>query len=490
MKPPNIHEDVLRHLWSGQYLDSRRLRTVDGQRLVVIEPGVLNRDSGPDFRDGLVSIGGRLYRGDIEFHRSSSDWRAHSHHTDPKYNSVVLHVVFRSSTPEPPTVSSSGRKVPTLVIEPCLVSPLEKILEHAIRDEHLSRVPRLACAGRLGKVDPNEILETVREQALDRMKAKVVVMASRLLEIVEERDRETDDEGEPPPRGFSNIEGWEQLLYEGIMDGLGYSKNRAQFVRLAQAMTVRRARLLSIKNELSVVELEALLFHESGLKLEEHPAKDQDSIIHLHQLRRSRQEILRVSPSAGATPPVLSHADWVFSPTRPSNFPTIRIAAAAELLGRIAYRRFFHAVAGVTLDETLSPAEGLNRLRLLFTIDEDPFWSFHYSFAETSPRAHALLGETRIYEIVINTVLPISSLYATVAGKSVLHERAVHIAAEIPPVEDNMITRRLKKQLLGESKPLASAFEQQGLLQLYEHSCAPGRCRECRIGILSGVAAR
>jgi Protein of unknown function (DUF2851) len=503
MKLFNVHEDILRHLWSGQYLDAHRLTTLDGRHLVVLEPGVLNRNSGPDFRDGLIALDGKVFRGDIEFHRTPADWKAHSHHNDEKYNSVILHVVYRSSAPDAVTVSASGRSIPILSIERFLSSPLEKILEHAIRDEHLSRAAPLRCAGRILNVDPDSLQHWVRGLSLDRMKAKAVSLLVRLVEITDERRRDPSAEGERNSlRDYSKgsgqdlagagmgkkelqgIEGWQQLLYEGIMDGLGYSKNRIPFVTLAQRVSVPHVKQLSGPQELSVMEIEAVMFHISGLRFDVQLIKDQDAKVHLHQLHAAWRCLCeRVGKAAAPPDGSLRATDWVFSPTRPSNFPTARIAVASELLGRIVYRRLLPALIQVIEDELISASEALQQFLTLLDVDGDPFWSFHYSFAESSPREHSLLGETRKREIMINTILPLCSLYALIFEKDRIHERAVRIADEIPSVEDNFIIRKMKKQLLGENFRIHFAFQQQGLIQLYEQYCSKERCGECKIAM-------
>jgi len=502
MKLFDVHEDILRHLWSGQYLDAHRLVTQDGRHLVVLEPGVLNRDSGPDFRDGCISLDGKIFRGDIEFHRTVADWKLHSHHLDERYNSVILHVVCRSIPSDAVTVSASGRSIPILSIEQFLSSPLEKIVEHAMRDEHTSRTAPLPCAERKTRIDFKFQQEWVNHLALDRMKAKAVTLFARLAEIAEERKRDQAIEGKEnaavdfpdksnedyPERGSEKagldvMEGWQQVLYEGIMDGLGYSKNRIPFVTLAQRASVSYIRRLSVQQELSIMELEAVLFHVSGLRFDLQLMKDQDAKIHLHQLHAAWRSVCGRADRAVVQPDgCLRAADWVFSPTRPSNFPTARIAVASELLGRIVYRGFLTSVVHIVADEKESAKETLNRLLTLLNLDVDPFWSFHYSFAESSPREHLLLGETRRYEIIINTILPLCSLYALILEQERIHERAVRIAMEIPPIEDNFIIRKMKKHLLN-GIPIHSAYQQQGLIQLYERYCSGSKCDECKMVI-------
>ena len=474
----DVHEDILRHLWSGQYLDAHRLVTLDGRHLIVIEPGVLNRESGPDFRDGCISLDGKIFRGDIEFHRTAADWKLHGHHTDEKYNPVVLHVVYCSGGSDADTISASGRVIPTLAIEPFLSSPLEKILEHAVRDEHISSTAPLRCTERNAKVDAEDLQRWIHDLSLDRMKAKAVSMLTRLVEFTEEREREIGAE----PMGLRNGEGWQQLLYEGLMDGLGYSKNRIPFVTLAQRVSISYIKKISLPQNLSIMDIEAVLFHFSGLRFDVQVVKDQDAKVHLHQLHSAWRALCgRAGNAVIIQDGSLRATDWVFSPTRPSNFPTARIAAASELLGRIAYRGLLTLLIHAVGDELESPGGALKQLLALLDIDEDPFWSIHYSFAESSPRGHSLLGEARKYEMIINTILPLCSLYALVMEKERIHDRAVRIAAEIPPAEDNFIIRKMKKHLIKERFQIHTALQQQGAIQLYERYCSGNRCDECKV---------
>jgi len=63
---------------------SGKLYTTDGKKVVVIEPGVVNRDSGPDFKDAMILINGVALSGDVEIHLDSKSWYSHSHHPNPE----------------------------------------------------------------------------------------------------------------------------------------------------------------------------------------------------------------------------------------------------------------------------------------------------------------------------------------------------------------------------------------------------------------------
>jgi hypothetical protein len=118
----------------------------------------------------------------------------------------------------------------------------------------------------------------------------------------------------------------------------------------------------------------------------------------------------------------------------------------------------------------------------VLAIGEDSFWSFHYSFAESSPRRHSLLGDARTYDIVVNTILPLCSVYAFIFKWENMNEYILKIAGAIPLLENNFITRRMEKQLLKGRLQLCSAFQQQGMIQLYKRYCSADRCGECEVG--------
>jgi len=68
---------------------------------------------GPDVRDAVLCFSQQKKQraGDVEFHVRASDWFAHRHHLDARYNSVLLHVVFICDNASP-ALREDGTSIP------------------------------------------------------------------------------------------------------------------------------------------------------------------------------------------------------------------------------------------------------------------------------------------------------------------------------------------------------------------------------------------
>ena len=86
-------EAFLQWIWQNVLFDINSLRTTDGKKLRVIDPGTQNATDGPDFNHAAIEIEGITWHGDVELHIENSGWKSHRHHLDANYNTVVLHVV-------------------------------------------------------------------------------------------------------------------------------------------------------------------------------------------------------------------------------------------------------------------------------------------------------------------------------------------------------------------------------------------------------------
>ena len=89
-----MKEAFLYHVWQFQKFNSNELKTTCGKSLTILKAGNLQTQSGPDFFNAQVIIENQKWAGNIEIHVKSSDWYAHHHDQDHRYNNVILHVVW------------------------------------------------------------------------------------------------------------------------------------------------------------------------------------------------------------------------------------------------------------------------------------------------------------------------------------------------------------------------------------------------------------
>ncbi len=85
-------EELRHYVWKHKQFPLTELKTTDGETVEVLDPGLHNHDSGPDFFNAKLRIGRTLWVGNVEIHDKSSDWFLHGHDKDPRYDNVILHV--------------------------------------------------------------------------------------------------------------------------------------------------------------------------------------------------------------------------------------------------------------------------------------------------------------------------------------------------------------------------------------------------------------
>ncbi len=108
-----MNEIYLHFIWKTKRLPFHLIKTFDGDEITVLEVGMYNLASGPDFFNGKIMWNGIVFSGNIELHVKSSDWYLHKHHHDPAYDNVILHVVYEHNK----EVFINERKVPVIELK-------------------------------------------------------------------------------------------------------------------------------------------------------------------------------------------------------------------------------------------------------------------------------------------------------------------------------------------------------------------------------------
>lgn len=437
-----LSEATLLELWREQRFPRSALVTRQGVPLRVLHPGRPGRGAGPDFRHALLETpSGAVLRGDIEMHTLASSFRAHGHHRDPRYDRVILHVVFQDDLGED-TSLASGRRAPVVALAPW-VDGRSRELAAELAQPAPWQEPCQGAGARLGEAALSSVLEELGERRLSAKRARL--------------------------RAALAAAGPEQALYEGLLRALGYGGNEETMLLLARRLPWRELRenLLRAAPALRQATAEALLLGTAAL-LPSQRGHEGPLPTHPTLLERLWRECRRASPAS---------ARWRLWGTRPQNHPARRLAGAATLLTRHA-QDLLAPLRGLLATPRLSVAALLSP----WTVTAQGYWCHHFDLsAGPCQLPTALIGRGRALEMAVNVVLPLATLLAEARRDGEAALRAQELLARLPRAGPYGATRFLEEALRSsEGRALRlNARRQQGLLHLYHAYCTQGGCGRC-----------
>lgn len=415
----------MQYVWQHRLWLPSDMTTVDGQRVDVLDPGLLNTDAGPDFFNAKIRIGDRLWAGNVEIHVRASDWHRHGHDHDAAYDTVVLHVVEHDDAR---ICRRDGAEIPQLVM-PCAADFSKRY--HEMVDNPLAEVP---CASQVLTLPKIYVSDWMSALAFERLYQK----SERVLQWV---DRFKGD--------------WPQTIYVTLARALGFGINSDPFERLAAATPLRN--LMRHRGEGGMVE--AMLFGQSTLldkALAQYP--DDPYVAALkrdYDFARAKYELQPVRDPG-----------WKMARMRPQNFPHRRIAILSALIS-----------GGFEVSYSLLGVNNADEARALFDFPLTGYWARRYSFGAPAAARINALSRNSVDSLIINVVAPVLHAYGCRTGHNHMTERAVELLQSIPP-EDNSIVRLFTSA--GIECP--DAFTSQALVQLRRNYCQARKCLYCRIG--------
>ena len=409
----DLTERLLALIWKRRPGAIERLVTEQGDMLRVIYPGKENKDSGPDFVGATIAtVNGELLTGDIELHLKSSDWKGHGHHRDPRYNGVILQAVWEG---EEEAVLQNGKRVPTVSLSRYFDGSWNGLCQWI----RLDMAPSDPCYNARQQLGDNEISSLLDAAGERRFQLKASSFAARLNR-------------EPP----------DQVLYQGIMGALGYTKNKEPFEELAC--------------RLPLTTLEGFCRGR--------PQKEQVSV-----LKNLLLGMAGLLPD-GRSSETMSPSCWRLFRVRPENHPARRLIGAAHLLARFIEGGLVQEILHL-VEKSCSDSD-IGGLETGFMVEGD---CEHCLRAERSP-----IGRGRAREIVINIVLPFTFAWASANLHTSFAEQVIELYRIYPRAEENEIIRGMRNLLgLGTSTLVNPARRQQGLIHLAKNFCWGGRCEEC-----------
>jgi hypothetical protein len=208
--PFSFPEKLLQKIWLRGDFNRSAAITVDGRRVVVLDPGKWNLLGGPDFRGARLRFGeGSELVGDVELHLHTADWLAHAHARDRAYDGVVLHVVLFPPPQGQVTVGAGGREIPVIVLLPLLHHDLEEFAAEAAVEALAGRTAQ-RLPEELAELNPAELAARLQSHAAERWRQKVHFARLRVQRL-----------------------GWEAACHHAALEILGYRFNRAPMLRLA-----------------------------------------------------------------------------------------------------------------------------------------------------------------------------------------------------------------------------------------------------------------
>lgn len=417
-----MEERLLQYVWQHRLWLPVNLVTEGGEAVDVLDTGLLNHDSGPDFFNAKVRIGSRVWVGNVEIHVRASDWYRHRHDSDPAYDSVILHVVACS---DGVVHRADGNIIPQVRVE---CSP-------ALTDRYKAYVAspcgELACGADLATVPAVYVSDWITSLALERLQAKAARISA--LAAAEGGD-------------------WQHAVYVTLARTLGFGKNNDAFERLALSLPLRRLR----KHADNLLSVEAMLLGQAGFL--DYADPDDPYVARLLMEYRFMKSKFSLVP-----PPCLG---WKSGHMRPANFPVRRVATLAAFV-----------CSGFSAAGRLLATDTVEQARANFDISLTGYWAHRCQFGSqtnTTPRA---FSRSSLDVLVINVLIPVLYAYGNFYGNQEMTSRALELLQQMPP-EDNSVTR-----LFGAAGVKApDAFTSQALVQLRRNYCEPRKCLYCRFG--------
>lgn len=420
----------LQSLWfAGAF--GREFVTTEGKAARVVDFGIWNSGAGPDFTGCVIDLDGQTLRGDIELDPDARDWERHGHGANPDYARVVLHLFMQAPEERFFTRTLAHLEVPQVRLD------LSMMEADARPNRGLAAARIGRCATPLSEMEEARIQDLLESAAQHRLERK-----SRRLH-----------------RSIA-AQGREQTIYQSLAQALGYRQNQPPFLLLSQRLPVKRLR------KMPAATREALLFGISGflesVKFEDTQPETRSYLRQLWQeWWRLREECARwISPS--------QLPRWKLAATRPGNHPQRRLGALTAMLAD------WEHISAPLMEATRWSQASWKESLLALSHD---YWSSHYTLL-TAPASKpiALIGESRVQEMLANVAYPL-----LMPGRTRLWAEYL----ELPAMLENQKVTRAVLRLFGAS-PRGALFQkklhhQQGLLQVYEDFCLEddSACEQC-----------
>lgn len=415
-------EELMQYIWQFRLWPAGSLRTADGHIVDVIDPGIANNGSGPDFFNAKIRIDRQWWAGNIEMHVRASDWYVHGHHTDKAYDNVILHVV--QSDDGAVTHRKDAHKIPQVVM------PGTEKFAGRLSALMASDGATMPCIRHLDTIPQLVLNDFMTAMAIERLQQK----ADSVMALVQARKGD-----------------WRAATFITLARGLGFGTNADAMEQLARSIPLDTV----LRHSDNATAMEAILLGVAGMLDIDHPRDNYENI-----LAREYSFYALKFGIGPATQPL-----WR-TRLRPGAQPARRIAMLAAMMAD------GFPFGGKALNIT-SPADIHN----LFDAQVSEYWHTHIAPAVTASGLQPVLGFSSRTLLAINVVAPIIYAYGWAIDDSARQEAAIELLQSLKPERNSLIAPFTQAGF-----PCHDAFTSQALLQLRKNYCQLRKCLFCRLG--------
>ncbi len=215
-----MKEEFLHYIWKYK-LFKNDLKSHDQEKIEIINQGIHNHDSGPDFFNAKIKINETIWAGNVEIHINSSDWYVHKHHKDKAYDNVILQVVLNH---DKEVVRTNGQVIPSIELK--FDQKLLTNYESLIQSEFW-----IPCEKDIQKVDTFTIQNWLEKLTIERLEAK----SEKIFQLLNQSNNS-----------------WENVFYHQLARNFGFKLNSDLFEQLAKSLPL--AYLAKHKDNLFQIE--------------------------------------------------------------------------------------------------------------------------------------------------------------------------------------------------------------------------------------------
>lgn len=406
------------------------MSTTDGKPVEVLDPGLHNRNSGPDFFNAKVKIDGQLWVGNVEIHDKASDWFLHGHERDSHYNNVVLHVV---GVADAEARTADGMTPPQMELS--VPDSVRQNYEELLRTD--SYPPCYKIIPSLSRLMKHSWMSALETERLER-KTEDIKRRARLCEG-----------------------SWEAAYFVTMARNYGFGINSDAMEQWALNVPLNDVG----HHRDDIFQVEAFFIGQAGLLNPlSLPEKHREAALADDYFFRLNNEYKYLAHKFSLKP--IDFHLWRFLRLRPQNFPHIRISQLANL--------YYQRKAGLS---QLMDCEDIKSVKKLLATSVTGYWQTHYAFGCESKFNEKHLSEASLNLLLINTVVPMLFAYGRHRQDDRLCDRAFDFLEQLK-AEDNHITRTWRDIGL----EVDNAGDSQALIQLKNEYCDRRDCLRCRFG--------